>query len=58
MLVKVSSDLVCSLCEILNQEIVDWVKEEVNLTHQGSDIRNKRNYGPAACRKETTNTVS
>jgi len=29
MLVKVSSDLVCSLCEILNQEIVDWVKEEV-----------------------------
>ena len=27
MLVNVSSDLVCSLCEILNQETVDWVKD-------------------------------
>ena len=27
-----------------------------DLTHQKSDIRSKRKYIPAACRKETTNT--
>ena len=29
----------------------------INLTHQGEDNRSKRNYDPAACRKETINTV-
>ena len=29
-----------------------------NLIHQGADTRSKRNYGPAACRKEITNRVS
>ena len=29
-----------------------------NLTHQGADTRNKRNYDPAACGKETPNTES
>ena len=34
--------------------ISPWTK----LTHQGTDIRSKRNYDPAACGKETANTVS
>ena len=29
-----------------------------NFTHQEGDTRSKRNYDPAACRKETTNTVA
>ena len=31
-----------------------WTK----LTHQGADTRSKRNYSPAVCRTETTNTES
>ena len=29
-----------------------------NLTQQGADTKSKRNYNPAACGKETTNTKS
>ena len=29
-----------------------WIK----LIHQGADTRSKRNYDPAACEKETTDT--
>ena len=39
-----------------NQEA--YTSPWTNLTHQGADTINKRNYDPAACGKETTNTVS
>ena len=34
-----------------------YIRPWTNLTYQGADTKRKRNYDPATCRKEVTNTV-